>query len=112
MADMNIPKTKSKENVQSICRCLAFLNDLNVTMNISLLEMPDVPRHSCKRGLADEEAAVQQCLWALQQHCDDRFIVNFDGPAAMESRCTVRTIWISKGSIFLILSKKVNYFKE
>ena len=105
MADMNIPKTKSKENVQSICRCLAFLNDLNVKMNISLLEMPDVARHSCKRGLADEEAAVQQCLWALQQHCDDRFIVNFDVPAAQDSRCSFRTIWISKICVFLMFVK-------
>lgn len=88
IADMNIPKTKSKENVQAICRCLAFLNDLGVNNNVSILEMPDIARDSCKRGLADEESAIQQCLWSLQQYCDSRYVVNFD---TVESKCTFRT---------------------
>ena len=77
---MNIPKTKTKENIQAICTCLGFLNDLNVSSNVSLLEMPDIPRGSCKRGLADEEASIQTCVWSCGQHCDTRYIVNFDVP--------------------------------
>ena len=95
VADMNVPKTKTKENVASICRCLAFLNDLNVNMNLSLLEMPDIPRDSCKRGLADEEQSIQQSLWALQQFCDSRYIVNFEVPTGTEQKCSLRTaLWI------------------
>ena len=83
-ADLNVPKTRSKETCADICNCLAFLCDINGANNISLLELPDVPRESSKRGLADEEQSIQENCWSVRMHCDTRYIINYDMPGSGE----------------------------
>lgn len=93
-ADFNIPKTRAKETCQELCAALAFINAMGASKNACLLEMPDIPRESAKRGLADEERSIQDNLWNQLQHCDCRYIINFDVPSGGEKSVnrTVRRV--------------------
>ncbi|CAJ1438354.1 unnamed protein product [Effrenium voratum] len=99
-ADFNIPKTRAKETCQELCAALAFINAMGASKNACLLEMPDIPRESAKRGLADEERSIQDNLWNQLQHCDCRYIINFDVPRWSAGRMVVQADALSE-NIFI-----------
>ena len=77
VVDLNIPNAKSSESVNDLCTCIQFANDLAPGKTVALLEFPDMPKKTSKRGLFDEEEEVQTCLWSLRQTCDSRWICPF-----------------------------------
>lgn len=78
LIDLNVPLAKSKEKSEELCSLMQFCNDLNPARHIGIVELPDTPKKSSKRGLADEEADLQQTLWGLRQSCDVRWVMPFD----------------------------------
>lgn len=84
-ADLNAPNAQSKTRVNDIARALAMLNDMNGDLNVSVVEFPDTPRASSKRGLADEELEIQTSFWSVKQFCDVRFILPFELHAVGET---------------------------
>lgn len=88
--DLNVPYANSQEKMEELMTAIQFINDISPLKHVALVELPDVPKKSAKRGLADEESAVQTQLWALKQRCDTRFIVPFDVPQVADAKCTRR----------------------
>lgn len=52
--------------------------------------LPDKPKVSSARGLADEEECLQKSMWNLRQHCDNRFVLLFNPPATSDKKSAVR----------------------
>ena len=78
LIDLNVPLAKSKEKMEELCTLMQFVNDLNPTRHVGVVELPETAKKTSKRGLCDEEADLQQTLWGLRQVCDARWIVPFD----------------------------------
>ena len=76
--DLNVPLAKSKEKQEELCGLMQFNNDLNPSKHAGIIELPETAKKSSKRGLADEEADLQQTLWGLRQVCDSRWVLPFD----------------------------------
>ena len=51
--------------MEELMTAIQFINDMSPLKHVALVELPDVPKKSAKRGLADEESAVQTQLWAF-----------------------------------------------
>jgi len=77
LVDMNVPHCKVKERLEALMRAVQRLNDSNATNNIAVVICPDRPR-GASRGVTDSEATLEKELWALQQHCDTRFVLPFN----------------------------------
>ena len=75
LIDLNVPYANSKERMEELMTACAFINDVNPTKHVGVVELPDVAKKSSRRGLADEESDVQNCLWGLKQSCDSRWIM-------------------------------------
>lgn len=90
MADLNVPFANSQERMAEICSAIQFVNDLNPEFHAGLVELPEFPKKSSKRGLADEEKEVQDQLWSLRQACDARWIVPFDVHPSAEAQTSKR----------------------
>lgn len=75
--DLCVPLAKASENMNDLVALLQFANDLGPDRHIGLLEMPEHPKKSSKRGLCDEEREVEEALWALRQVCDCRWMIPF-----------------------------------
>lgn len=78
VVDLCVPLAKASENVQDLCALIQFTNDLGPDRHIGLLEIPEYPKKSSKRGLCDEEREVEECLWSLRQVCDSRWMMPFN----------------------------------
>lgn len=78
IADLNVPGAKTSERLAEIASCIQFANDLAPLRHAAIVELPDVPRKSSKRGLWDEEKEINECLWGLRQACDCRWICPFE----------------------------------
>lgn len=91
VVDLNVPGAKSSERLQEIASCIQFVNDLAPQRHCALVELPEIPKKSSKRGLADEEKELQECLWSLRQGCDIRWICPFEVHASAEVQSGRRT---------------------
>lgn len=76
--DMNVPGARTSERVNELASCVQFANDLSPLKHGALLELPDVPHKSAKRGLWDEEKEISEALWGLRQVCDSRWVCPFE----------------------------------
>ena len=52
--------------------------------------LPDKPKASSARGLADEEELFQKSMWVLKQCCDDRFVILFNPPVVSDKKSSIR----------------------
>lgn len=96
IVDMNVPYCKARENLDELCRSIQFVNDLNPSLHAGIVEIPQHPKKSSKRGLADEECDLQQKLWGLRQVLDDRWILPVDlQPSAELNSKGKRLAWVS-----------------
>ena len=82
---MNVPGAKSKQAVKDSSKISALINDFNPKNNATLIELPDIAKKSCKRGLADEEREFEEQYWGLKQHVDTRWILPFDLQSGSEA---------------------------
>ena len=62
VADLNVPGAKSSERILEIANFIQFSNNLAPQRNCAVLELPEFPKRSSKRGLADEEKEIQDAL--------------------------------------------------
>lgn len=69
---------------------MQFINDLNGERHVALLEFPEQPKKTSRRGLSDEERDVEEALWSLRQSCDSRWIVPFQLHSSAEAQSTRR----------------------
>lgn len=76
--DFNCPYARTEGNCGNLVRVASSLCALQKHMNGALVLMPDLPRSSCARGLADEEAQIQRFFWEQQMHIDSRWVHVFD----------------------------------
>lgn len=90
IVDLNVPGAKSSETLSELCSCLQFANDLSPNKSAGLMELPEVAKKSSKRGLADEEAELQTCLWSLRQSCDSRWVCPFNVHPTAEAQTNRR----------------------
>ncbi|CAK9095526.1 Uncharacterized protein SCF082_LOCUS44871, partial [Durusdinium trenchii] len=88
--DLNVPLAKSKERMEELCTLVQFANDLQPTRNVGVIEVPEAPKKTSKRGLADEESDLQQTLWGLRQACDNRWFVPFEIQASADAQTARR----------------------
>lgn len=96
LIDLNVPGAKSSERMSELASCVQFVNDLSPQRHAALLEMPEFAKRSSKRGLADEEKEVQDCLWSLRQVLDTRWIMPFDVHPSAEAQTNRRWGLIEK----------------
>ena len=102
-ADLNVPNAQSKSRIADIAKGMAMLNDLNGDLNLAIVEFPDTPKASSKRGLADEEQEIQNSFWTLKQFCDVRYILPFELHAAGEQLTKRRQVQVC-GSCIIALA--------
>lgn len=88
--DLNVPYANSKERMEELMTAVAFLNDISPTRHCAVVELPDVAKKSSRRGLADEESDVQNCLWGLKQSCESRWIMPFEVQAQADGHSARR----------------------
>ena len=93
--DLNVPGAKSTESLQELCSCLQFLNDLAPTRTVGLVELPEIPKKSSKRGLCDEENELQTVLWSLRQSCDSRWMCPFNIHQSADAHSNRRQVSVS-----------------
>lgn len=91
-ADLNVPLSNSREKMTELMTAIAAINDIAPMRNAAIVELADTPKKSSKRGLADEEAELQEVLWSLKQQCDSRWILPFEVPSAAESHSSRRLV--------------------
>jgi len=87
--DMNTRNSRSKDKLEGLMSCIQMVNDTNATQSIAFLVMPDRARDP-KRGHTDDEATIEKELWALNQHCDTRFVLPFNMPDVAEAHTNMR----------------------
>lgn len=78
--------------MDEIMTAVSFINDISPTRTVALVELPDMPKKTSKRGLADEEAEVQNTLWGLRQHCDCRWFMPLDIQAQADGHSARRRL--------------------
>lgn len=94
VVDLNVPGAKTSEKVEELSSVVQFVNSMNTKRNVCLLELPEFPKKTSKRGLADEEAEVQNALWAARQCCDTRWICPFGVHPTAENQTSRRPDWV------------------
>ena len=77
IVDFNVPGAKASERISELSQCIQFLNDLAPQRHACLLEMAEHAKKSSKRGISDEEREVEESLWGLRQHLDNRWMMPF-----------------------------------
>ena len=87
---MNAPSAKANQTVEDNASIAATINGLNPVLNATIIELPDAPKKSSKRGLADEETDMQEQYWNLKQHVDTRWILPFECHGGSEAACRMR----------------------
>ena len=98
IVDLNVPGAKASESVQDLCSIVQFCNDLSPAKSVGLIELPELPKKSSKRGLADEEAELQNILWSLRQSCDGRWMIPFNVQTAADQQTNRRLGKMTKGT--------------
>ena len=76
--------------MEELCTLVQFANDRQPTRNVGVIEVPEAPKKTSKRGLADEESDLQQTLWGLRQACDNRWFVPFEIQASADAQTARR----------------------
>jgi hypothetical protein len=82
MVDFNVPGARTLEKCADLCQGMYIINSINPGKNACAAVLPDLPKQSSKRGLADEVDMIQKSCWSLKLHCDTRYIECFDLPDA------------------------------
>ena len=78
LVDFNSPNASTKCRVSELSKALNLICETNPERNMGVLDFPDQPKASSKRGLADEEHEIQSAMWSMKLHVDTRFILSFD----------------------------------
>ena len=79
LVDFNSPGCRGSASVEALCERVATINNIAPERNCGLCIFPDLAKDSSLRGLFDEEKSIQECFFALKQHCDTRFVELFLG---------------------------------
>ena len=77
LIDLNAPRARGKEAIETLSAGAATINGLNPTLNCVVVRMADVAQESSLRGLHDEEISLVDSMAAVKQHCDSRFVELF-----------------------------------
>lgn len=105
LVDFNTPHSRASDRMVSLCQAVQQLNACSVHNTVCVLTLPDKPKASSHRGLADEEAKIQKELWSLHQMCDHRWMLPWDLPDASSFHSNSRR-WVS-GRLVASLPKEV-----
>lgn len=110
LVDFNSPNASSKCRVADLSKALNTICEMNPLRNVGILDFPDQPKASSKRGLADEEYDIQTAMWSMKLHVDTRFILPFDFHPHSESVSKRRTVDQVKTKVQCFCAKKSNVF--
>ena len=89
--DFNIPMASTKNRITDLSKAVHMVLQSNGVRTVGVLDYPDVPKPSSKRGLADEESDIQTAFWSLKMCLDTRFITAYEFPPSADAFSKKRT---------------------
>jgi len=72
LCDFNVASSTFGESIEQLVNFMNRIISLNPQRSAVLTTTPDKAKDSSKRGLADEESAIEQEVWTKRLWCDQR----------------------------------------